>query len=85
MAKLIVLCAINVARYLSYSILEGQPASWTTNMCLDRLDFLEKFMPQWLHWASRMLSPLPKAFPKVWKVYDDGKWTKLCQKKGDLL
>ena len=24
-------------------------APWTTTMCLDMLDFLEKFLPQWLH------------------------------------
>ena len=31
---------INLARYLSYSILEGQQAPWTTKMSLDRLEFL---------------------------------------------
>ena len=25
---------------------------WTTNMCLDRLDYLEKVLRQWLHCAS---------------------------------
>ena len=52
MARLILLPAINFARYLSCSILEGRPFPWTTNMCLDRLDFLEKFFPQWLHWTG---------------------------------
>ena len=26
---------------------------WTTNMCLYRLDLLEKFMPQWLHCSGK--------------------------------
>ena len=39
MAKLILLCAINLARYLTCSIFEGWLAPWTTNICLDRLDF----------------------------------------------
>ena len=30
----------------------GGTAPWTINMCSDRLDFLEKFLPQWLHWAG---------------------------------
>ena len=38
---------VSVLQYL-----EGWPAPWTTNMCLDMLDFLEKFLPQWLHWAG---------------------------------
>ena len=40
MAKLILLRAINLSRYMSCSILEGWPAPWTTSMCLKRLDFL---------------------------------------------
>ena len=28
-------------------------APWTTNMSLDRLDFLEKFLPQWLRCSDR--------------------------------
>ena len=44
---------INLARYLSCSILEGRQAPWTTNMSLDRLEFLEKFLSQWLHWANK--------------------------------
>ena len=43
----------NLARYLSCSILEGWQAPWTTNMSLDRLEFVEKFLPQWLHWADK--------------------------------
>ena len=43
---------INLARYLSCSILEGRQAPWTTNMSLGRLEFPEKFLPQWLHWAD---------------------------------
>ena len=30
--------------HLSCIIFDGRFASWTTNMCLDRLDFLEKFL-----------------------------------------
>ena len=52
MEKLILLRAINLATYLFCSILEGRPAPWTTNMCLDKLDILEMFSPQWLHWAG---------------------------------
>ena len=33
--------------------LEGRQAPWTINMSLDRLEFLEKFLPQWLHWADK--------------------------------
>ena len=45
----------NLARYLACSILEGRQAPYTTNMTLDRLKFLEKFLPQcqWLHWADK--------------------------------
>ena len=50
MTKLILLRAINLARYLSCSIFENRLAPWTTNMCLDRLDFLEKFLPQWFNY-----------------------------------
>ena len=32
---------------------EGRPAPWTTNMCSDRLDFLEKFLLQRLHCAGK--------------------------------
>ena len=38
---LILLCAIILVRYLSCSIFEGWLAPWTTNMYLDRLDFLK--------------------------------------------
>ena len=31
------------------SIFRGRLAPWTTNMCLDRLEFLEKFLSLWLH------------------------------------
>ena len=53
MTKLILLRAINLARYLSCSIFEGRLDQWTTNMCLYRLDFLEKFLPQWLHCSGK--------------------------------
>ena len=29
-----------------FSIFEGRLAPWTTNMCLDRQDFLDKLLPQ---------------------------------------
>ena len=45
--------AINLARYLSCSIFEGRLAPWTMNMCLDRQDFLKKFLPQWLHFSGK--------------------------------
>ena len=44
--KLIVLHAYNLAIYLSCRMFKGRLVSWTTNMYLDRLDFLEKFLPQ---------------------------------------
>ena len=28
-------------------------APWTTNMCLDRLDYLEKLLPQWLYCSGK--------------------------------
>ena len=49
MSKLILLRAINLARLLTCSIFKGWLAQWTTNMFLDGMDFLEKFLPQWLH------------------------------------
>ena len=45
--------AINLARYLSCSIFEGRMDPWTTNMCLDRLEFREKFLLQWLHCSGK--------------------------------
>ena len=30
----------------------GRTAPWTTNISLDRLDFFEKLLPQWLHWTG---------------------------------
>ena len=42
-----------LAGYLSYSIFGRSLAPWTTNICLDRLDFLEKFLPQWLHYSGK--------------------------------
>ena len=41
MTKLILWCAYNLTRYLSCSIFLKRLAPWTTNMCLDRLFFLE--------------------------------------------
>ena len=49
--KLILLRAINL--YLSCSIFEGWLAPWTINMCLDRPDFIERFLPQWLHCSGK--------------------------------
>ena len=43
----------NLAKYLSCSILEGWQAPWATNMSLDRLEFLEKFLPPRFHWADK--------------------------------
>ena len=54
MAKLILLWAISLAIYLSCSIFEGRLAPWTKNMCVDMLDFLEKFLPQWLHCSGEL-------------------------------
>ena len=56
-------------------------------MCLDRLDFREKFLLLWLHWAGeqfraeQMLSLLPKDFAQVLQLYNDGKCTELCRTK----
>ena len=33
-----------LSRYLSFSIFKGQLDPWTPNMCLDRLDFLDKVL-----------------------------------------
>ena len=44
MTKLILLRAINLARYLSYNIFERWMAPWTTTICLDRLDFFLKLL-----------------------------------------
>ena len=53
MAKLVFLRAIDLARFLSYSIFEGGQAAWTTNIGLNRLDFLEKFLPQSRHCSGK--------------------------------
>ena len=45
--------AIHLRTYLSCSIFKGWLAPWITNMCLDRLDFHENFLPQWLHYAGK--------------------------------
>ena len=39
--------------YLSCSIFKGQLAPWTTNRRLDMLDFLEKFLAQWLQCSGK--------------------------------
>ena len=44
MAKLILWCAYNLTRHLSCSIFLVRLASWTTNMFLDRLGFLNFFL-----------------------------------------
>ena len=41
--RLMFLRAITLARWLSCIIFEGRLAPWTSNMCLDMLDFLEHF------------------------------------------
>ena len=43
MTKLILLCAINLAEYLSCSIFWGRLAQWITNMCFDSLGILNFF------------------------------------------
>ena len=35
------------------SVLEGRLTPWTTNICLDKLDFLDKFLSQWLHCSGK--------------------------------
>ena len=35
------------------NIFEGRLFPWTLTMCLDRVDFLEKFSPQWLHCSGK--------------------------------
>ena len=55
MTKLIFLRAINLARYQSCSIFEGRMAQRTTNMRLDRMDFLENFLPHWLHCSGKQV------------------------------
>ena len=64
-------------------------------MSLDRLTFLEKFFPQWLHWADKQgrdqgvagdLVPReafssPKVISTAFAGFDDGKCTKLSQIK----
>ena len=52
MMQRILLQVINLARYLSCSIFEGRLAPRTANMWYNRLDFLKKFLPQWLHWTG---------------------------------
>ena len=42
---------INLSRYLSCSVLNRRLAQWTINV-LSWLDFLEIFLPQWLHFAG---------------------------------
>ena len=39
--------------YLSCGFFNGLPAPWTINLFLDGLNFLDKFSPQWLHWAGK--------------------------------
>ena len=43
----------DLARGLSCCVFKGQLAPWTTNMGLDRLHLIEKFLPQWLHWIGK--------------------------------
>ena len=50
MEKLIILGAYNLAMYLYLLWTAGW---WTTNMCLDRLVFLDKFLPQLLHCSGK--------------------------------
>ena len=51
--KLSKLHAIHLRRYLSCSIFKGWLAPWITNMCWDRLEFHENFLPRWLHYAGK--------------------------------
>ena len=52
MAQLILLCTYNLTRYLSCSNFKGRLDPFTTNMCLDTLDLIEMFLPQWLQFFA---------------------------------
>ena len=57
---MILMRAINLSRYLSSSIFEARLASGTTNMCLDRRDFLDKV--------------LATVFTLIWQTRQSGEW-----------